>query len=862
MFVQILDIDYFLNNGKPVIRIFCKDENGNPLCCLKNDFLPYFYVLKTEENMKKADALGLKYTIEKRFLPIGYQKEQTDFIKIILNDPSTVPQTKQNFNTNECFEADILFKYRFMADTGIKGMGWADIIGNRVRTTIANVPVFEIKSITPVNDPEINKRSAPLKFMCIDIESLQLDFSRQNDMKKDPIIMVALAFYPAHKNQASIVLAAKPLNGKNMQGFLDEKEMLSHLLKMIDEYDPDIITGYNINGFDLPYIIERLRKYNLSTAFGRCDKPVISRALGVVGKADAKLTSQETTVTGRVVFDTYQILRRDVNIKLYRYNLNTVAKILLGREKHDISYSEIPTLWKSDIQKLADYAENDAKLAIDLAIEKQLLDKFVEISKISGVLLQDSFGGQSVRIENMILHELKRRCMLMPLKPTPNEVEKRAAEKVKGATVLEPKKGLHTNYILVLDFQSLYPSIIKAYNVSPDSLLNNATELSENEINTSPTGARFIKKDVYEGFFPKLIRELVTTRQAAKRAMKTASDEEKRVLDAKQHALKILANSFYGYAGYVRARLFVNDVANSITGYGRDNIQKTREHIEKNFNVDVIYGDTDSLFIDSNIIDDINKAKELGETISKSASQGELFFDFEKLYKSFLILTKKRYAGWKFVPTADGWKDSIDMKGIETVRRDWCQLVSETMNSTIKIILQERDVKKATELVKGVLQDLVNNRAPLEKLTIVKGITQSLDNYKGMLPHIELARKLRKRNPREPPKVGDRIGFVIIRGSDLVSKRAEDPDFIRKMGLHIDSEYYTNNQLLPPIERILNVVGVERSELLGQGRQFTLVDMFKKPTPNETLVNCEKCYKTHRRMPLSGFCECGQRLIK
>src|SRR3989338_8722017 len=130
-----------------------------------------------------------------------------------------------------------------------------------------------------------------------------------------------------------------------------------------------------------------------------------------------------------------------------------------------------------------------------------------------------------------------------------------------------------------------------------------------------------------------------------------------------------------------------------------------------------------------------------------------------------LILTKKRYAGWRFDATDDGWKDSVEMKGIETIRRDWCPLVSETMNSVIKAILIEGDIQKSIGIVKDVLKDIKNNKVPLEKLTVVKAITKSLNNYAGVQPHVELAKKLNQRNPAEQVQVGDRIGYVIIKGN-------------------------------------------------------------------------------------------------
>ena len=187
-----------------------------------------------------------------------------------------------------------------------------------------------------------------------------------------------------------------------------------------------------------------------------------------------------------------------------------------------------------------------------------------------------------------------------------------------------------------------------------------------------------------------------------------------------------MSNSFYGYTGYIRARLYMMDVANSITSYGRMNLEKMKQIIEKNYSYRVIYADTDSAFVKTDI-KNLDDAKALGEKISKDVTEslpGQLILEFEKIYRTFLILSKKRYAGWKF-EYSDGWKDGIDMKGIETVRRDWCPLVSKVMNEVLVTILKEGDLKRAIEIVKEVVEKLRRNEVPMEDLTVVK-VTQRL----------------------------------------------------------------------------------------------------------------------------------------
>jgi len=361
--------------------------------------------------------------------------------------------------------------------------------------------------------------------------------------------------------------------------------------------------------------------------------------------------------------------------------------------------------------------------------------------------------------------------------------------------------------------------------------------------------------------------------------MRAVKDEnKKRELNAKQFALKIMANAFYGYTGYIRAKLYVLDIANTITSCGRHLIQKTRDIVEKDTRYKVIYGDTDSIMVKAgtkNLNEAFKVGLELEERINKELG-GVVTMKIESIFKSLLILTKKRYAGWSFEKRgADEWEDKLIMKGIETVRRDWCDLVSTTLFRVLEIILKEQNPKKAFEYVRGVLKKLQNNEIPIEQLVITKSISKPIRSYKGIQPHVELVKKIRKRRPGDAPGVGDRIGFVITQGLQLLSNRAEDPDYIKAHSLKIDYKYYIENQLLPPLERVFESMGIDKPELLGIGRQMILTSLFDKgkkskgalrsksktlDRPLESIDGtiCEKCGKTYRRPPLIGKCDsCG-----
>ncbi len=860
MEVQILDCDYIVLNNKPIVRLFGKTMEGKTVSVLYKDFLPYFYLHADEKKypeimMNIHDRYpGLVIEKVERILPIGYQGP-SKVLKITGDNPAKVREIREalsKFGTP--YEADILFKYRFMADHNLKGMGWIDVDGRFRKTSVVKCSAIDANNIKPIE----KVKNAPLKYLSLDIECLS-NGQRVPTPEKDNIIIVSLAFSPKYKGKKTLVIMAKSARvlGKDVVTTNNEKEMLEKLKDVINDYDPDIICGHNINGFDLPFILKRMEIFNVPRDIGRSEKNAYARKMA---------RSYMPSISGRIVVDTFEIYRRDPWVKFKRYDLNTISQKMLGLGKVEIGGShpdQIRKMWSGkDIGKLIDYARRDAVLVLRLVKEKNLMGKFFEISKLSGVLLQDSLGGQSQRHEIRLLGEFYKRKFIMPCKPqdTSNVL---GGQKLKGAIVLEPDVGFH-KWIICLDFTSMYPSLIRAFNICTTTLLMDDKDNIEHM--TAPNNARYVKKSIRKGVIPQILEEYMNKRAEAKKQYRTETDKEtRRILKAKQLALKDLANSLYGYTGYARSRLFVMNIANSITSLGRDAITKTKKLIEDNYPVKVIYADTDSVFLMSDI-KDLDESMEVGAKISSFISEKLYGLDlkFEKTYKSFIILAKKRYAGWAFEKERGKWEGKIDMKGIETVRRDWCNLVSSTAFDVLNILLKENDIKKASKYVRNIIDDLAKGKICLDELKISKGVTKPLDKYDGLQPHVELAKKMMKRD-KTKSLVGQRLEYVIIRGNQLMSKRAEDPKYVEENNLKIDSQYYIYNQLLPPLERIFEVCGVSSSELIEGVKQQSLLDVLngqKKDviSPENTVLKefesvvCKDCDWTFRRPTLTGKC--------
>lgn len=869
----LLDCDYQLVQGRPVLRMFGRTLNGESVCVFWEGVKPYFYILPRESQpvialLNKefaADVEKIEFT--KRYLPIGFARQRASLLKIVLKNPARVPVVRDRLlglpQVEAVYEADILFKYRFMADQGLAGMCWYRAEGKTVNTDSVNTAIkMTARQIEPVQIDQ----TPQLKFLSLDIEVVP-GSEGMPDARRDPIALISLAFEPQFRGMDSLLLISKRIKvtSSGIRCFEDEADMLRGLADLIREFDPDVLVGYNLDGFDLPYLADRFKAVGILPTLGRCNrKPLLCRRVG--GR-------WMNWITGRVIADVYTLVRESVGkglLRLKRYGLGDVAKELLGEHKLALSVREIAQYWRggfADMQKLLDYARRDAQLALSLLLKRRMLDKFIAIAQVSGLLLQDVLSiGEAVRVENLLLREFNRRGFVIPDKPDSTEIRRRAEERrrrgLKGALVLTPAVGLHTKCVVYLDFRSLYPSIFYAYNICPTTLLRAGTEPHI----TTPFGTRFVTRRVRPGIFSQTVYELVRTRDEVRREVRAESDpDRRRVLNAKQIALKYMANAFYGYTGYLRARFYVLDIANAITSCGRDILTRTRALVEKETGLRVIYGDTDSFKI-ATTTESVDEAEQIGQQIVNlinSQFKGVIQVKIEGIFKTELILAKKRYAGWLWERVSDGWSDHIIAKGIETVRRDWCDLTGQVLSRVLEIVLKEQNPQGAFNYVRDLLNRLRAGQIPLEQLVITKGLTKSPQDYKGVQPHVELAKKLRRRNPARAPAVGDRIGFVIVQGSQLLSERAEDPEWVRSQGLKIDSRYYIESQILPPLERVFEAMGIDRSRLLGEGRQLLLIDAVNRShvATSDGFV-CDRCAQSYQWPSLTGRCRaCGGQLV-
>lgn len=895
---QILDADYeVVNDSSPVIRLFGRGADGKSMCCLVPDFEPYFY-LKASGDLHAAARL-IKDTFEqvkkveivKKFEPVGYQKDRIEMLKITTNLPKDVPEIRDDIlkiqdvlkarGKWQVYESDILFRNRFLIDRDLGGMVWVSAEGKPVdparffgqgqggRSRCENFSCDSVVLASGLRKLE-NFTIAPLKYLSFDIECLPLDGGMPSP-DLSPVIMISFSFEPEYKGHKTLILVAKPVEGadKDVLACRDEAEMLNLFFKIFCEYDPDIVVGYNHQDFDIPYITDRVKTLNSK---GAMVNSVIGRDGSLMGYRKFGLITR-TEMKGRVVVDALPLVRRAYSLK--QYTLRAVSKELLNREKLDVSPSEMEEHWADSgakLKKFIDYARRDSELALELVLELKLLDKYIALAQVSGTLLQEIVdGGQTSMVENLLLREFGLRNRVILPKPGDDLSAERheMSSDLKGGEVLEPKKGLLED-VLILDYKSLYPTIMMAHNLCYTTVVTG--DRPDVKTIRPPSGGEFVPPEVSRGIVPSILEDLLNRRVETKQKMKRASDDEYRVLDATQLALKILLNSFYGYSGYARARLYSLPLANAVTSFGRSNILNTRDLINNTIgkivlrgseallpdevgvpapsdrvvDLSVAYGDTDSVFVHCKAVgggllslEDVSLVgSRLAEIVSASLPD-PMELEFESIAKRALLIAKKRYALWLFEPKNSGWEDKIKVKGMETVRRDWCELTSLTLNRVLELVLKKGEVDMAVEHVQKVVSD-VRNLDPgkdseiIENLVLTRTLTRKSDSYKNKQPHLTVAEKMKERTG-VMPSIGTRVPFVIVAGKGLFVDRAEDPDYVREHNVPIDVDYYIKKQILPPVERILGVFGVKMSSLDFDSKQKGLFDFeAKKPEVKKT----------------------------
>lgn len=490
-----------------------------------------------------------------------------------------------------------------------------------------------------------------------------------------------------------------------------EETMLSDWQKFLVRCDPDVIIGYNTSNFDFPYLLDRAKHLKVAGFDHWTRIPSMQSRAKESNFSSKQMGSRDTKATninGRLQLDLLQLIQRDHHLR--SYTLNSVCAHFLGEQKEDVHYTMITELFNGTPEsrrRLALYCLKDAYLPQRLLDKLSCLENYTEMARVTGVPFNLLLSrGQQTRFISQVFRKALEQQLVIP-----NVKSEGSDEQYEGATVIEPTRGYYDAPIATLDFASLYPSIMQAHNLCYTTIVNkNAIErlnlVKDEDYIVTPSGDTFVTAKQRKGLLAEILEELLSARKQAKRELAVETDPfKKAVLNGRQLALKITANSVYGLTGATTGKLPCLEIASSTTSFGRKMIEKTKEEVEKKYTIangyehdaQVVYGDTDSVMVKFGT-KDLAESMKLGEEAANYVSSKfvkPIKLEFEKVYFPYLLINKKRYAGLYW--TKPEKYDKMDTKGIETVRRDNCLLVQTVIEKVLRMILIDRDVPGAQE---------------------------------------------------------------------------------------------------------------------------------------------------------------------
>ncbi len=781
----LLDVSYYEKKGQAYIQLLVKGKKKTKLLY---PFDPYFLLDPAPASAEKVAAELKRVTIphKKEEIKIKdavvvqkiWKGERKALVKVICHKPTHVPILAKHLPFR-CFEYRIPYIHRFFLDTGLTGS--STVIYEREGPIVKWIKPAEQSGV-----PNINA-------LAFDIEVYNpLGAPR---MEKDPVILISAA------NEVEQVFTWKAGRHPALKVLKNEKEMLEAFFALLKKEDPDILIGYNTGAFDIPYLSERANQHGLTHP--------------LKGKKSRKGEFTAIKLNSYLHVDLYPLMRFFGTLGMFNvrtYTLKHIFHEISGDEAVKIERFSLWEHWdKGEVDKLAEYCLSDSKATMYLF--RTFWSLLLELSQLTHLPIFEVLFTTSGRlVETFLMRKCVEQNRLIPPKPDPATVSQRRANPVEGAFVKMPEPGIYEE-LVVFDFRSLYPSIIITYNIDPETI----TQEGE-DVYISPIGVKFKKEP--RGLIPSTLESLISLRTELKKKLKTLEPHTKEYEQtrARVQALKILANSFYGYLAYANSRWYSRECAASVTAWGRYHIQKAAEYAEsKGFKV--LYIDTDSLFLLLN-----GKSKEEALQLLKEINSqlpGVMELELEAFYKRALFVSKKAdEAGAKKKYALLREDGEIKIRGFELVRRDWSNIARETQKRVLETILKEGSKEKAVQIVKDVIRELRSGQVDLKDLVIYTQLKKKPESYDVKSPEVVAALKAKRRGI--PVDKGAIIPYIITKHGSSISEKAEYADFAKDY----DPEYYIDHQILPAVLKILKELGYTKEELKFEGKQADLTAFF------------------------------------
>ncbi len=765
----ILQPTYRIESGRAVVCLYGTLEGGGSFLVRDRRHVPGFYVRLVDAG--RARDLGAR--------PLDPSPMTTLAGEPVARIDVAVPGDTPSLRTRlveagiPCYEADIRFAMGFLMDRGIRGA---------IRIRGDSKPGHGIDHVfeDPILEPA--EFAPALSVLSFDIET---------DPKASELLAVSLDGCGASEVMLRCDEGLECPEGAI--GFPDERSLIRAFAKRVRELDPDVLTGWNIVDFDLPVLKGVARRLGVPFEIGRGAGEV--RILTPRSSREATRAS----VPGRSVLDGLMLVR-GAFVRFEEYSLDFVANEVLGTGKvvsGGDRGAEILRMFHEDRARFVEYSATDARLVTQILEKLRLVELAVERSLLTG-LPPERVSASVAAFDFLYLSELHRRGVVAPTVDWSDG----PSEPNAGGAVLEPVPGLHDR-VLVFDFKSLYPSVVRTFQIDPLGYIDQA-DAPEDAI-VAPNGAAFRRGT---GILTGMLDELFPRRDAAKREGNPVRSQ----------AIKILMNSFYGVLGTPASRFHSGPLSNAITSFGREILRWSRTRIES-LGHRVLYGDTDSLFVqpssesaeDARAIGERLAARlnaELAEHVRRTWNvESRLELEFETLYLRLLLPTmrhastgaRKRYAG---LVERDGGTEVV-FTGLEVVRRDWTDLAKNVQRELYDRLFHDRPIG---EFLRDIVRDLRAGRLD-EQLVYRKGLRKDPADYvRSTPPHVVAARKM-----SGPP--GRIVSYVVTQNGPEPADERKSP---------YDYDHYVRRQIQPVTEPVIQQLDLEFDVIAGLDRQMRL----------------------------------------
>ncbi|KAK5651292.1 hypothetical protein OQA88_12636 [Cercophora sp. LCS_1] len=670
-------------------------------------------------------------------------------------------------------------------------------------------------------------------FWCLksDEDSL-LSSSQSNDKTVSGVVVLS--------EDGSLARRIRSQTADQVDEETSELDVMIRMVEIVRSYDPDILTGYEVHGGSWGYLIERARAkydYNLSEEFSRTK----SDSHGKSGKEADRWgfnTTSSIKVTGRHMINIWRAMRGELN--LLQYTMENVVWHLLHRRVPHYSWRTL-TDWYVDggtsgLSKVLRHYRAKTRLDIEILEANELVPRTSEQARLLGVDFFSVFSrGSQFKVESIMFRIAKPENFVL-VSPSKKQVGAQNALECLPL-VMEPQSAFYSSPLLVLDFQSLYPSVMVAYNYCYSTFLGRIvnwrgsnkmgfTEYRRREgllnllkdyVNVAPNGVMYTKPEIRKSLLAKMLTEILETRVMVKSGMKQDKDDKtlQQLLNNRQLALKLLANVTYGYtSASFSGRMPCSEIADSIVQTGRETLERAIAfiHSVERWNAEVVYGDTDSLFVH---LKGRTRAQafEIGNEIAKEITNMNprpVKLKFEKVYHPCVLLAKKRYVGYKY-ESADQAAPEFDAKGIETVRRDGTPAEQKMEEKALRILFETADLSQVKAYFQDQCARILRGAVSIQDFCFAREVKLGTYSNKGVMPAgAMISAKRMLEDARAEPQYGERVPYVVIAGGPgarLIDRCVAPEDLLNSSHATLDAEYYIGKNIIPPLERIFNLVG-------------------------------------------------------